>query len=38
MIAEITGDEEKIDAFIEMVRPYGIKEVCRTGIVALARG
>ncbi|MDR2192370.1 MAG: acetolactate synthase small subunit [Endomicrobium sp.] len=38
MTIEITGDEEKIEAFIEMVKPYGIKEVCRTGIVALARG
>ncbi|MDR3113524.1 MAG: acetolactate synthase small subunit [Endomicrobium sp.] len=38
MTVEITGDEEKIEAFIEMVRPYGIKEVCRTGIVALSRG
>ncbi len=38
MIVEITGDEEKIDAFIKMVVPYGIREVSRTGIVALARG
>lgn len=38
MIVEITGDEEKIEAFIKMVLPYGIKEVCRTGEVALARG
>ncbi len=38
MTVEITGDEEKIEAFISMVMPYGIKEVCRTGEVALARG
>ncbi|MCL2144502.1 MAG: acetolactate synthase small subunit [Endomicrobia bacterium] len=38
MIVEVTGDEEKIEAFIKMVMPYGIKEVCRTGEVALARG
>ncbi|MDR2425751.1 MAG: acetolactate synthase small subunit [Endomicrobium sp.] len=38
MIIEVTGDEEKIEAFIKMVMPYGIKEVCRTGEVALARG
>jgi len=38
LTVEITGDEEKIEAFIEMVSPYGIKEVCRTGIVALSRG
>jgi acetolactate synthase-1/3 small subunit len=38
IIVEVTGDEEKIEAFIKMVMPYGIKEVCRTGEVALARG
>jgi len=38
MIIEVTGDEDKIEAFIKMVSPYGIKEVCRTGEVALARG
>ena len=37
VIVEITGAEEKIEAFIEMVKPYGIKEVCRTGVVALSR-
>jgi acetolactate synthase-1/3 small subunit len=38
MIVEVTGDEEKIEAFIKTVMPYGIKEVCRTGEVALSRG
>lgn len=38
MIVEITGDDDKIDAFVRMVMPYGIKEMCRTGEVALARG
>jgi acetolactate synthase-1/3 small subunit len=38
IIAEITGDEEKIDAFVKMIMPYGIKEMCQTGTVALARG
>lgn len=38
MIVEVTGDENKIEAFIEMVKPFGIKEVCRTGEVALSRG
>ncbi|MCL2334857.1 MAG: acetolactate synthase small subunit [Endomicrobia bacterium] len=38
MIVEITGDEDKIDAFVRMVMPYGIKEMCRTGEVALSRG
>jgi acetolactate synthase-1/3 small subunit len=34
---EITGDEKKIRAFIELIRPYGIKEFVRTGKVAIAR-
>ena len=37
-IAEITGPAPKIDAFINVVRPYGIKEIARTGRVAIARG
>lgn len=35
---ELTGEVTKIDAFIELVRPYGIMEMCRTGIVAVERG
>jgi len=35
---EVSGPEEKIDAFIDLVKPYGIKEVVRTGRIALARG
>ncbi len=35
---EVTGDTEKIDAFIEVMKPIGIIEMCRTGIVALERG
>lgn len=35
---EITGETRKIDAFIELVRPFGILEICRTGIVSLNRG
>lgn len=35
---EITGETNKIDAFIELVKPYGIMEMCRTGIVAVERG
>lgn len=34
---EITGDEKKIEAFIELMKPVGIKEFVRTGKVALAR-
>ena len=35
---EVTGDSEKIDAFIDVMKPIGIIEMCRTGIVALERG
>lgn len=38
MTAEITGDEEKIDAFVELLRPYKIKEIVRTGVCAIERG
>ena len=38
MCIEVTGDPSKIDAFIEIMKPYGIIEMCRTGIVALERG
>ncbi len=38
MIVEITGDTDKINAFIKLMQPYGIKEVSRTGITAMHRG
>jgi acetolactate synthase-1/3 small subunit len=38
LIVEVTGDSDKIDAFIELLKPHGIKEVARTGITALSRG
>lgn len=38
MILEITGDPEKIDAFITVIEPYGILEMQRTGVTVLARG
>jgi len=34
---EVTGDEGKIAAFLELLRPLGIKEIARTGAIALAR-
>jgi acetolactate synthase-1/3 small subunit len=34
---EITGEEKKINAFIELIKPFGIKEFVRTGKVAIAR-
>ena len=38
MIIEITGTTEKVDNFVDLMRPYGIKEVARSGAVALVRG
>jgi acetolactate synthase-1/3 small subunit len=38
MMVEIAGQEKKIEAFIEAVRPYGIRELVRTGRIALVRG
>ncbi len=38
MIIEITGDVEKVDAMVHMLRQYGIKELARTGKVSMIRG
>ena len=38
MTIEITGDADKLMAFIDMLRPYGIQELVRTGKVAILRG
>ncbi len=38
LIVEIAGQESKIEAFIELMRPYGIIELARTGRIALVRG
>jgi acetolactate synthase I/III small subunit len=38
VIIEVTGDEEKIDGLLEVLRPRGIIEMVRTGQVAMARG
>ena len=35
---EMTGDEGKVSALIEMLRPMGIKEIARTGRIAMGRG
>jgi acetolactate synthase-1/3 small subunit len=35
---ELTGDFNKINAFIELMKPYGVLEVVRTGLTAIARG
>ncbi|MEH7826523.1 acetolactate synthase small subunit [Gemmobacter denitrificans] len=37
-VFEMTGTPEKIDAFAELMRPLGLKEIARTGVAALSRG
>jgi acetolactate synthase-1/3 small subunit len=37
-VFEITGASDKIDAFIELMRPLGLVEVSRTGVAAISRG
>lgn len=38
LVIQLAGDVDKIDAFIELLRPFGILEMCRTGLIALERG
>jgi acetolactate synthase-1/3 small subunit len=38
LMVEISGQERKIEAFIDLMRPYGIIELARTGRIALVRG
>lgn len=38
VMVELCGPEAKIEAFIELLEPYGIKELARTGVIAQARG
>ena len=38
LVVEATGNENKITAFLEMVEPFGIVELARTGTVSLRRG
>lgn len=37
-VFEITGAPEKIDAFVNMMRPLGLTDIARTGVAAIARG
>lgn len=38
LTVEITGDKDELDVFLTLVKPYGIKEITRTGIIALQKG
>jgi acetolactate synthase I/III small subunit len=38
LVIQITGESDKIEAFIELIKPYGIKELARTGTTAFPRG
>jgi len=38
LMIEITGTEDKIEGLLEVLRPYGVAEMVRTGCVAMARG
>lgn len=38
VIVEITGTEDKVESLIELLRPIGIQELVRTGVVAMLRG
>ena len=38
MIIEVTGDEQKVDALVLLLRQFGIKELARTGKVSMIRG
>jgi len=38
LMIEVTGPTEKIDSFVALVRGFGIKEMVRTGVVAMVRG
>ncbi|WP_019242801.1 MULTISPECIES: acetolactate synthase small subunit [Bacillus] len=38
LVIQITGETEKVEAFVELLKPYGIKEIARTGTTAFPRG
>jgi len=38
MTIELTGTEDQVDSFVNLLRPFGIKELARTGQVAMLRG
>ncbi len=38
VIVEVTGDVKKVEAIVDLLRPFGIKEIVRTGRVGVTRG
>ena len=38
LIVEVTGTPDKVDSMVQVLRPFGIKEMVRTGVVAMVRG
>jgi acetolactate synthase-1/3 small subunit len=38
LMMEITGTTDKVDAFIDIMKPFGVREIARTGVTALSRG
>ncbi len=38
VMVELSGTEEKLEAFVDLLRPYGIRELARTGVIAMQRG
>jgi acetolactate synthase I/III small subunit len=38
LVIEVTGPSDKVESLIALIRPYGVKEISRTGMVAMMRG
>ncbi len=38
LVVETTGTEDKIESLVEVLRPFGIIEIVRTGVIAMVRG
>ncbi len=38
LMVELSGTEEKLEAFVELIKPYGLEELARTGVIAMPRG
>jgi acetolactate synthase-1/3 small subunit len=38
LIVEVTGDEDKVNSLLDLLRGFGIREIARTGRIALTRG